>query len=120
MTKILLLDGRWSGERMDDLRRRYPQVNFVGVESRSDVTDLIVDADAVFGTLSDVEFAAAPKLRWIQSGSAGVEWLWKSPAVVESKVVVTNMRGAHAATIAEHAFIPGRAVRTKVSGVNKQ
>ena len=51
------------------------------------------------------EFAAAtPKLRWVQSSSAGVEWMWAVPGLADSDVQVTNMRGAHAATIAEHTF----------------
>ena len=30
--------------------------------------------------------------------------MWRVPGLADSDVVVTNMRGAHAATIAEHAF----------------
>ena len=30
--------------------------------------------------MTDEEFEAAGKLRWIQSPSAGVEWMWKIPA----------------------------------------
>jgi D-3-phosphoglycerate dehydrogenase len=30
--------------------------------------------------------------------------MWKVPGLADSPIVVTNMRGAHAATIAEHAF----------------
>ena len=65
----------------------------------------IADVDAVYGLLSADEFArATSKLRWVQSPSAGVEWLWAVPGLADSDVVVTNMRGAHAATIAEHTF----------------
>jgi phosphoglycerate dehydrogenase-like enzyme len=60
--------------------------------------------DAVYGQLSPDELAQAKQLRWVQSPSAGVEWLWRVPALVETDVVVTNMRGAHPATIAEHTF----------------
>src|SRR5436190_8491729 len=52
-----------------------------------------------------MEFAAAEQIRWIQAGSAGVEWLWNVPALqARDDVVVTNMRSAHAATIADHCF----------------
>jgi phosphoglycerate dehydrogenase-like enzyme len=52
-----------------------------------------------------MEFAAAEQIRWIQAGSAGVEWLWNVPALQgRDDVVVTNMRSAHAATIADHCF----------------
>ena len=67
--------------------------------------DLIGEADAVYGLLTGDEFArASPKLRWVQSPSAGVEWMWAVPGLADSPVQVTNMRGAHAATIAEHTF----------------
>src|SRR6266567_4322062 len=62
------------------------------------------DVDALFGQLKADEFASAKQLRWVQSSSAGVEWMWEVPGLADSDVVVTNMRGAHAATIAEHAF----------------
>ncbi len=65
---------------------------------------VVGDAEAFYGSLRNEEFLAARKLRWVQSPGAGVEWLWQIPTIAESDVVVTNMRGAHAATIAEHAF----------------
>jgi phosphoglycerate dehydrogenase-like enzyme len=65
---------------------------------------LMDDADAVYGMLTDDEFQNRKKLRWVQSPSAGVEWMWRVPGLPDSDVIVTNMRGAHAATIAEHTF----------------
>jgi phosphoglycerate dehydrogenase-like enzyme len=65
---------------------------------------LMADVDAVYGQLTADEFASARQLRWVQSPSAGVEWMWRVPALADSDIVVTNMRGAHAATIAEHTF----------------
>jgi D-3-phosphoglycerate dehydrogenase len=65
---------------------------------------LMGDVDAVWGQLTADEFASSKQLRWVQSSSAGVEWMWRVPGIADSPVVVTNMRGAHAATIAEHTF----------------
>ncbi|HEY2592731.1 MAG TPA: D-2-hydroxyacid dehydrogenase [Chloroflexota bacterium] len=62
------------------------------------------EADAVYGMLTGDEFQNAKQLRWVQSPSAGVEWMWRVPGLQDSEVIVTNMRGAHAATIAEHTF----------------
>lgn len=75
------------------------------VPSRGEATaPLIGEADAVFGMLSGEDFPNAKRLRWVQSPSAGVEWMWRVPGLQDSDIVVTNMRGAHAATIAEHTF----------------
>ncbi|MBV9169234.1 MAG: D-2-hydroxyacid dehydrogenase [Chloroflexi bacterium] len=89
--------------RLAELQKQF-QVEFVAPPRGEPTAHLARDVDAVFGSLSADEFAAAEKLRWVQSPSAGVEWMWKVPGLAESDVIVTNMRGAHAATIAEHAF----------------
>jgi phosphoglycerate dehydrogenase-like enzyme len=53
-------------------------------------------------TLEQV-FAAAPRLRWVHSWAAGVEWLL-FPAVLGSHVVVTNTRGVYGDSLAEFAL----------------
>jgi D-3-phosphoglycerate dehydrogenase len=79
-------------------------MQFIVPNTGEPTSSLVADADAVYGPLSADEFANGAKLRWVQSSSAGVEWIWRVPGLAESDVVVTNMRGAHAATIAEHTF----------------
>jgi D-2-hydroxyacid dehydrogenase (NADP+) len=64
----------------------------------------IVDADVVYGWPNLEQFQAAKQLKWIQIPSAGVEMVCSVPEMVESDVVVTNARGAHARVIAEHTF----------------
>jgi D-2-hydroxyacid dehydrogenase (NADP+) len=64
----------------------------------------IVDADVVYGWPNLEQFQAAKQLKWIQIPSAGVELVCSVPEMVESDVVVTNARGAHARVIAEHTF----------------
>jgi phosphoglycerate dehydrogenase-like enzyme len=75
------------------------------VPNRGDATTpLIGDVDAVYGQVTADDFPVAKNLKWVQSPSAGVEWVWRVPGLQDSDVMVTNMRGAHAATIAEHTF----------------
>ncbi|MCC7369338.1 MAG: D-2-hydroxyacid dehydrogenase [Chloroflexi bacterium] len=64
----------------------------------------IADADVVYGWPTLEQFQAAKQLRWIQIPSAGVEMVCSIPEIVESDVIVTNARGAHARAIAEHTF----------------
>lgn len=89
--------------RLAELERQY-DVQFVSPPDGQPSASVAGDVDAVFGQLTADEFAAASRLRWVQSPSAGVEWMWRVPGLADSDIVVTNMRGAHAATIAEHAF----------------
>jgi len=105
VTKIIVATPQRNPERVARVRERHPDVELVVPENRDQVLDLIGDADGFFGSVNAMEFAAAEQLRWIQASSAGVEWLWNVPALqARDDVVVTNMRSAHAATIADHLF----------------
>ena len=61
------------------------------------------DAVVLYGSLSEKLWDAFPRLRWLQSQSAGVEGQL-FPAFVESDVILTNAKGIHAPYCAEHAF----------------
>ena len=63
----------------------------------------IVDADALFGYLTPRLLRAAKKLRWAQSPTASME-KYLFPDLIESNVIVTNMRGIFSDVIADHAF----------------
>src|SRR5579859_1681153 len=79
-------------------------MEFVVPATGAPTAPLMGDIDAVYGQLTADELASSTQLRWVQSPSAGVEWLWRVPNIVDTDIQVTNMRGAHAATIAEHTF----------------
>lgn len=100
----IVLGSRPNDERLEKFRAAYPQVDFVSVPNREDVAREIADADAYFGNPTREQYLAGKKLRWIQAPSAGIEFVHGIPEIAESDVVLTNARGAHAATIAEHAF----------------
>src|SRR3954451_1959326 len=105
VTKIIIAAPQRDAERVDGIRERHPDTELVVAADRDQVLDLIGDADGLFGAPNAMEFAAAEQIKWIQAGSAGVEWLWNIPALqARDDVVVTNMRSAHAATIADHCF----------------
>jgi phosphoglycerate dehydrogenase-like enzyme len=89
---------------LDEWRQEFPQVEFLTGQTPAEVLAKAPEAEVAFGHVSQELFRAAPKLRWIQSGSAGVEWMQAVPELRDSDVIVTNTRGAHATTIAEHTF----------------
>jgi phosphoglycerate dehydrogenase-like enzyme len=105
VTKILITGPQRDEKKVAEVQARHPGVDLVLVKNRDDLLDQIGDADGMLGAVNAMEFAAAEQIRWIQAGSAGVEWLWNVPALqARDDVVVTNMRSAHAATIAEHLY----------------
>lgn len=85
---------------LDDL----PDITKVWANTPDEIAQEIVDADVVYGWPTLAQFQAAERLKWIQVPSAGVEMLCSIPEIVDSDVIITNSRGAHARVIAEHTF----------------
>lgn len=79
-------------------------LDIVRVSSHDDLLREIVDADILYGRPDKEVLAAGKQLKLIQAQSAGVDFLMNFPELVESDVVLSNTRGAHAPSIAEHAF----------------
>ncbi len=101
-----------------DLRRRYPEIEWLHCPSHEDTTEWIVDADIYLGWLSQEAFLAAEKLKWIQSPSSGINSYLAIPELVESDVLLSSASGTHGACLAESAlgmiFAFTRGIRTSV------
>jgi phosphoglycerate dehydrogenase-like enzyme len=86
------------------LRTRFPAVTFVGADDRETLAREAADAEVFYGfTFPSDLVPRAPRLRWIQSVSAGIEGNL-SPAVVERGILLTNGSGIAATGIAEHVM----------------
>jgi phosphoglycerate dehydrogenase-like enzyme len=99
-----LKEVRWAlpDERLAAWRQRHPDLEVVSVEDEADLPAAVADAEVFVGwRLPREHFAAARRLRWIHSASAGIEESL-FPALVESDVVLTNSTGLHAICIPEH------------------
>ncbi len=102
--KVLMTSLTRDAARFAELQQEHPTVDFVVPPEGVDPATLIEDVEVLVGMLTADQFARAARLRWVQSPRAGVEWIARVPGLVESDVIVTNLRGAHAVTIAEHTF----------------
>lgn len=66
-----------------------------------DYQAMLADAEVLFATRIPPDVVKrAPRLRWIQFTSAGVDHLW-NPSLGEANVVVTSTKGIHASPMAE-------------------
>ena len=74
-----------------DVRRGEPGDDLSGVE-------------IVLGRADPGAVAEAADLRWIQSWSAGLDWLLDTDADLPPGLLVTSASGVHAVPIAEHVF----------------
>ncbi|MGH7730361.1 MAG: NAD(P)-dependent oxidoreductase, partial [Candidatus Eiseniibacteriota bacterium] len=99
-------DGVWNLPRVhvDALAEEFPSVCFDSPANRAEADRLLPEADIVLGWgVRRANFATARRLRWIQLTAAGVGGVL-FPEMVESPVIVTNARGLHAISMAEHAL----------------
>lgn len=70
--------------------------------TREEFRTLLADAEVVYGSLSGADLDYAPKLKWLQAGAAGVEWM--DARLRQSPVVVTNCARIFAPGISETAM----------------
>jgi phosphoglycerate dehydrogenase-like enzyme len=103
-------------ERMAFLQEVAPAVELVPVRNRRDAVDrgVLADAQVVLGLGCAASTVAVigPEVRWIQSGSVGVEGCFMSGTppgetnrvLRERHIVVTSIRGMTARAIAQHSL----------------
>ncbi len=85
-----------------ELRAAAPGVRLVA-PARDQLFTELADADGIIGTIDAKILQAAPKLQWVQVGSAGVE-RYLTPEFKSSRVTLTNCKILQGPEIADHAF----------------
>jgi len=89
--------------QVERLRRRFPETEWILVEGEP-TAEVLAGADGwVSWNLTVETLRAAPKLRWLQTGGAGIEGLPLAELAARG-VIVSNARGVHAPNIAEHVL----------------
>src|ERR1700722_12225050 len=101
--KILLLAPDADPSWPEKIRRAVPGVVVNAYSDPQDALDAIPDAAAAYGTVPPELLACAKKLRWICAARAGLGGAWFYDALVNSDVLVTNMRGSYNEHLAAHA-----------------
>lgn len=94
-------------DRLPDDRLAVIRDAAAGYDVQRGATDAPLEGvEIVLGRIAPERLAEAPELRWIQSWSAGVDWLLEPdlPADVPAGLRVTSASGVHAVPIAEHVF----------------
>lgn len=88
---------------LDGLRRRFPALRFVVVDGEPTAGDVAEAEVLIAWSLPPELLAAAPRLRWLQTGGAGVE-RFPLAELARRGITVTNASGVHAPNMAEHAM----------------
>ena len=93
-----------SEDTLTTLRRRFPGTTFAPADDRDTLAREAADAEVFYGFEFPADLVpAAPRLRWIQSISAGIERNLATP-ITERGILVTNGAGIASTGIAEHAI----------------
>lgn len=91
---------RLPDDRLDLIREAAPDHTV----RRGEPGDALGGVEIVLGRVDPEAVTDAPELRWIQSWSAGLDWLLEPDAELPPGLVVTSASGVHAVPIAEHVF----------------
>jgi len=103
---VRFFDGVWNlpAHHVDLLRRRLPGVRVLSPEDQAEADARLPEADVVLGwAVRRENFAHATRLRWVHVTAAGVGPLM-FPELIASDVLVSNSRGLHSVSMAEHAL----------------
>ncbi len=79
-------------------------VEIVICKDREEFRSRLKDAEVVYGRIPGELLDYAPKLKWVQNGGAGVEFLWTDEKFRKSPVVLTNYARTFAPGISETAM----------------
>src|SRR5256885_6682422 len=89
---------------LERLKSQFPQLFFAEVKDYMGLPMQLRDADVFVGwSLRPEQLSLAPKLLWIHSPAAAVHQLM-FPALVKSKIMVTNASEVHGPVVAEHVM----------------
>jgi D-2-hydroxyacid dehydrogenase (NADP+) len=87
------------------LQAQYPDITFVHCPDRGErLAGELVDTDIYMGWISRDLYVGAPKLKWIQSPSSGVNYYLDIPEILAGEVLLTSASGTHGAAVAESAI----------------
>jgi phosphoglycerate dehydrogenase-like enzyme len=92
------------GEAFFHILNDVPDLEIVYASTPDEMMAHAADVDVIYARPTPEFLAAAKNLRLIQVPSAGVDFLMNFPELVESDIPLTNTRGAHGPSIAEHTF----------------
>jgi len=89
---------------LDRVRSVSPDLVVEKAPTMEQALSLAADAEVILaGRWSDELWQAAPNLRWVQSGGAGVE-RFLTPEFIASPIILTNAAGVYAIPIADHVM----------------
>jgi phosphoglycerate dehydrogenase-like enzyme len=91
-------------EQVTSLRAVADGVEVIAVSSTADARTAAPTADALLGLCDPSIIQAGPRIRWVQSFSAGVEDCLRTPLIRDRGILLTNMQRVLGPSMAEHVM----------------
>jgi phosphoglycerate dehydrogenase-like enzyme len=102
--KIVVSTFPFPEQNLAELQTFFGQIDFVFPKSKDDLIKEVVDADAIISmVLKEDQIKNAPRLKWIQTLSAGVE-AYPLDYIQEKEILLTTSRGIHKVQMSEYAI----------------
>ena len=99
----ILLNIDMEEQYVEQIRAVSEEVEVIQCRSGEEILEAMPEVEAVLGGFNREMFRRAERLRWVQTGSAGVNGILY-PEFVESEVVLTSAKGIVGVHLAEHAM----------------
>jgi phosphoglycerate dehydrogenase-like enzyme len=81
----------------------FPELNILRPRSEGEALAYIVDADLMYGSITPSLLMTAQNLKWVQANCIGME-NYVFPDLIESDVLLSNVRGVFSDHIADHVW----------------
>jgi len=103
--KMIIAPRELSQDLVDKIERVHKDIELIATKDDTVLEKYWSQAEIIFGGKINAEILAKCKnLRWIQTAGAGVEH-YLFPELLESDIMLTNVKGMHGQTISEHIFM---------------
>jgi D-2-hydroxyacid dehydrogenase (NADP+) len=102
-SRVKVLVGGGDASVVEKARALSDRVEVVTGEELKARPELVEELEVVYGGLGREQLGRAKRLRWLQTGGAGVNGLI-TPEIRDSDLIITNASGIHAEPITEHMF----------------
>lgn len=92
-----------SDARLEQLHQSAPNDQFIVARSETEALAMAAEVDATYSYCSSDLLKAAPRLRWVQVASAGVE-RYPLPEMHARGITFTNAKGIYGTQLADHTL----------------
>ena len=113
---------RLTEQHLEAIRAVAPEAEIVRIRDREEWrarrAELGPGVEVIAGIQNpdDLNLDFLPRLRWLQTGGAGNDWLLRAPDIANSDIMLTNGSGVAAIPIAEHVLTLMFALSRSVHG----